>query len=150
MKVEKSAQIGVVASEKGINHQYSFITNKIEVRARPEYIDSQFGALNSLYIWAYHIRIENKSDKVVQLLSRYFKIVDEKGVIQEVIGEGVVGEKPVIAPMAHFEYSSGVHLRYPSGIMSGYYEMKDEHDKKFKVIIPPFSLDVATIKSTVN
>lgn len=150
MTIEKNSQICVVVNENNINHQYSLVTNKIEVKARPEYIDSQFGTLNSLYIWAYHIRIENKSNKVIQLLSRYWRIVDEKGNIQEVVGEGVIGEKPLIAPMSHFEYSSGVHLRYPSGIMSGYYEIKDEDNKKSKVMIPSFSLDIGTIKATLN
>ncbi len=116
MKIEKNISLDVIVSEDNA-HQYILNTNDIEIKVRAEYVDSQYGALNNLYIWAYHVRIENKSDKIIQLISRYWRIIDEKGNIQEVNGEGVAGEKPILAPQANFSYSSGVHLKYPSVIM---------------------------------
>jgi ApaG protein len=149
MKIEKNIQLDVIVNEDNA-HQYVLNTNDIEIKVRSEYVDSQYGVLNNLYIWAYHVRIENKSDKIVQLISRHFRIIDEKGNIQEVNSEGVVGEKPILAPQASFSYSSGVHLKYPSGIVYGHYEVKLKNGEKFNVKIPAFSLDVPAIKGTIN
>lgn len=86
----------------------------------------------------------------MKLINRYWKIIDEKGIIQEVNGEGVVGEKPVILPNNSFQYESGVHLRHPSGIMTGYYQMQKNNGEIFDVKIPTFSLDVPSIKPVIN
>ena len=59
------------------------------------------------------MRIENGSDEAVQLLSRSWTIVDGRGTVHEVIGEGVVGEMPLIAPGASFDYVSGCPLDTP-------------------------------------
>ncbi len=149
MKIEKNIQSDFIVKEDSV-YQYISSTNDIEIKVMSEYVNSQYGALNSLYIWAYHVTIANKSDKIVQLISRYFRIIDEKGNIQEVNGEGVVGEKPILAPQTNFRYSSGVHLKYPSGIMYGHYEMQLENGEKFNVKIPAFSLDVPAIRGTIN
>ncbi len=149
MKIEKDIRLDVIVNENG-HHPYVLNTQNIEIKVRPEYVDSQYSLANNLYIWAYHVRIENKSDKIVQLVSRYWKIIDEKGNIQEVKGEGVIGERPILAPKAIFQYSSGVHLKYPSGIMYGHYEMEIEGGERFNVKIPAFSLDVPTMKGTLN
>ncbi len=126
-------------------------TNGVEVTAWPEFIDNQINGLetDNLFIWAYHIRILNKSNYSVQLLNRYWKIIDEKGIIQEVRGEGVIGEQPKILPNQDFQYSSGVHLRYPSGIMTGHYQMQKEDGELFEIKIPTFSLDVPNIKNFI-
>lgn len=125
-------------------------TNGVEVTVRPEYVDSQTSLLGDIFIWAYHVKIENKSSDTIQLVSRYWKIVDEKGGIQEISGEGAVGEKPILIPNANFQYTSGVHLRYHSGIMSGHYNMKKSSGEFFEVKIPAFSLDVPNLKDTIN
>ncbi|MBM3580239.1 MAG: Co2+/Mg2+ efflux protein ApaG, partial [Alphaproteobacteria bacterium] len=104
-----------------------------------------------LFVWAYHVRIDNRGKDAAQLVNRYWRILDEKGVVQEVNGEGVVGEQPTIAPGGTYQYSSGIHLRYPSGIMSGRYEMRQvDGGAAFNVTIPSFSLDVPSIKHVVN
>ena len=71
------------------------------------------------WFWSYHVRIENGSEIGVQLLSRSWRIVDGRGTVHEVLGEGVVGEMPLIAPGASFDYVSGCPLDTPSGAMSG-------------------------------
>jgi len=132
------------------DNSYTAITDEIEIMVWPEFIDSQIGALGNLFIWAYHVRIENRSALGVKLLNRHWKIIDEQGVLQEVDGPGVLGEQPQIASGSAFQYSSGVHLRYPSGIMSGHYQLQKDNGDLFDAKIPAFSLDVPTIKSVVN
>ncbi|MCE3254973.1 MAG: efflux protein ApaG [Rickettsiaceae bacterium] len=130
--------------------QYISNTNGIEVIVSPEYINSQLGKNGNLFVWAYHVEIENKSNEVVQLVNRYWKIIDEAGGMQEINGLGAVGEQPILAPNENFKYSSGVHLQYPSGIMSGHYGMKRPNGEVINVEIPSFSLDVPGIEVTVN
>jgi ApaG protein len=86
------------------------------------------------------VRIENGSDVAVQLLSRSWSIVDGRGTMHEVVGEGVVGEMPLIAPGASFDYVSGCPLDTPNGAMSGSYRMVDEDGAAFDVDIPRFQL----------
>jgi ApaG protein len=91
----------------------------------------------------------------VKLVNRYWRIIDEKGIVQEVNGEGVIGEQPIIAANGSYQYSSGVHLRYPSGIMTGQYKMQkiglvEPQDQSFDVKIPTFSLDVPGAKTVIN
>ena len=92
------------------------------------------------WFWSYHVRIENGSERAVQLLSRRWTIIDGRGTAHEVVGEGVVGEMPLIAPGASFDYVSGCPLDTPSGVMSGSYRMVDEDGTAFDVEIPRFQL----------
>jgi ApaG protein len=86
------------------------------------------------------VRIENGSERAVQLLSRSWTIVDGRGPVHEVVGEGVVGEMPLIAPGASFDYVSGCPLDTSSGAMSGTYRLVDEEGNAFDVAIPRFQL----------
>ena len=92
-------------------------------------------------MWAYRVRIENHGTEQVQLLNRYWRITDAKGVTQEVEGPGVVGEQPILQPGASFVYTSGCPLTTPSGIMQGRYEMQTDEGERFWINIPAFSLD---------
>ena len=130
--------------------QYKLNTAGVEVLVNPEYVDSQINKDGNFFVWAYHIEIENKSSETLQLINRYWKITDEIGVVQEINGIGAVGEQPILAPNDNFKYSSGVHLRYPSGIMSGHYGMKRPNGEIINVKIPAFSLDVPSIKPVIN
>ena len=130
--------------------EYKSKTSGIEVVVRPEFIDSQMNSSGIFFIWSYHVVIENNSKETLQLVNRYWKIIDENGGVQEISGLGAVGEQPILAPNDNFKYSSGVHLRFPSGIMSGYYGMKKANGEIVNVQIPTFSLDVPSLKPTVN
>ena len=121
---------------------YMADTNGIQVFVHPEYVNSQFDIRDNFYIWIYHIKISNKTKEAVQVMGRYWKIIDERGGVQEVTGDGVVGEQPVLAPDTMFQYSSGVHLRYPSGIMYGHYNIKKANGEIITIQIPAFSLDL--------
>ncbi len=135
---------------KVVDNSYNAITDGIEITVWPEFVDSQVNALGSLFVWTYRVCINNHSDESVKLINRHWRIIDEQGVLQEVDGAGVVGEQPQIAAGSAFQYSSGVHLRYPSGIMSGHYQLQKDNGELFDAKIPAFSLDVPTIKNIVN
>ncbi len=131
-------------------NSYNAITNDIEITVWPEFIDSQISSLGSIFIWSYHVRIDNRGTESVKLLNRHWRIIDEQGTLQKIEGPGVVGEQPQITASESFQYSSGVHLRYPSGIMSGHYQLEKTNGELFDAKIPAFSLDVPTIKGVIN
>jgi ApaG protein len=115
-------------------------TRGITVRVAVSYLAEQSDPTNSRWFWSYHVRIENGSERSVQLLARSWRIVDGRGTVHEVHGEGVVGEMPLIAPKSSFDYVSGCPLDTPSGAMSGSYRMVDEDGTAFDVSIPRFAL----------
>lgn len=120
---------------------YSKTTHNIQVTVEPTYLDDQSAPEDGRYIWSYHVRIENKGGETIQLLSRYWKITDGNGVTQEVEGEGVVGEQPLLYPGDSYEYTSGAPLPTPGGIMVGAYQVESGDGEAFTVDIPAFSLD---------
>jgi ApaG protein len=116
-------------------------TNEITVSVKPTFLEDQSSPTDDHYVWAYHVRIENGGKSTVQLLNRHWRITDARGRMQEVKGRGVVGEQPVLKPGQSFEYTSGVPLSTPSGIMFGTYEMDNGAGATFEVAVPAFSLD---------
>ena len=120
---------------------YSTTTRAITVSVEPIYLDTESAPEKNHYVWAYHVRIENGGPDTVQLKTRYWKITDAFGRVQEVNGPGVVGEQPILKPGDMFEYTSGTPLPTSSGIMSGAYSMEATDGQQFDVTIPAFSLD---------
>lgn len=120
---------------------YNAVTRDILVSVEPIYLEDQSDPEESHYVWAYHIEITNNGGQVVQLQRRYWRITDALGRMQEVRGDGVVGEQPVIRPGETFEYTSGTPLSTSSGVMEGNYEMEVVGGGSFQVAIPAFSLD---------
>jgi ApaG protein len=116
------------------------VTRGIAVRVAVTFLAEQSDPTADRWFWSYHVRIENGSEIAVQLLSRSWRIVDGRGAVHEVTGEGVVGEMPLIAPGASFDYVSGCPLDTPSGAMSGSYRMVDADGSAFEVSIPRFHL----------
>ena len=116
------------------------VTRGIAVRVAVTYLAEQSDPTANRWFWSYHVRIENGSDIAVQPLSRSWRIADGHGIVHEVTGEGVVGEMPLIAPAASFDYVSGCPLETPSGAMSGTYRMVDADGSAFDVVIPRFLL----------
>ena len=119
-------------------------TRGITVRVAVSFLSEQSDPSNNRWFWSYHVRIENGSERSVQLLSRSWRITDGHGIVHEVHGEGVVGEMPLIAPDSSFDYVSGCPLDTPSGSMSGSYRMVDEDGSAFEVEIPHFGLIAPT------
>ncbi len=120
---------------------YAETTQSITVSVEAFYLDEQSDPEDAHFVWAYHVRIENKGQETVQLLTRHWRITDSLGNIREVQGDGVVGEQPVLSPGQSFEYTSGTPLSTPSGIMVGTYQMETGAGNRFDVKIPAFSLD---------
>lgn len=119
---------------------YQAITAGVTVRVAVSYLAEQSDPSAGRWFWSYHIRLENSGAKAVQLLSRHWHIVDGRGLVQQVIGDGVVGEMPLIAPGSSFDYVSGCPLTTPSGWMEGTYQMVDEDGDAFDAAIPRFAL----------
>ena len=115
-------------------------TRGIAVRVQVNYLAEQSEPGRGRWFWAYHIRIENKSDQTVQLLTRHWVITDGRGARHSVEGEGVVGEQPMIAPGASYDYVSGCPLSTPTGSMQGSYHMIGADGEGFDVAIPKFAL----------
>jgi ApaG protein len=119
---------------------YVAVTRDIVVRVAVSFLSEQSDPATGRWFWSYHVRIENGSDRSVQLLSRHWHIMDGRGTIHAVQGEGVVGEMPLIPPGGSFDYVSGCPLDTPSGAMSGSYRMVDEDGSAFDIAIPRFQL----------
>ncbi|MBM3564523.1 MAG: Co2+/Mg2+ efflux protein ApaG [Alphaproteobacteria bacterium] len=120
---------------------YAKTTRAITVSVQPSFLADQSSPEDGRFVWAYHVRIENQSNRTVRLINRYWRITDAQGRTQEVRGAGVVGKQPRLNPGGTFEYTSGTPLATPSGFMSGSYQMKDEDGGLFEIEVPAFSLD---------
>ena len=127
--------------EKPDEANYERVTNGIRVSVSPFYLDEQSDPEEPRYVWAYTVRIDNESKDTIQIRARHWRITDARGFTDEVIGEGVVGEQPVLRPGEGFEYTSGAPLPTPSGLMVGSYRMETPGGDAFDVDIPAFSLD---------
>lgn len=114
-------------------------TRGITVRVAPRYLPEQSDPQAPRFVWSYHVRIENHGEVEVQLLRRHWLITDAYGRSNEVDGDGVVGEQPLIAPGGAFDYISGCPLPTTSGSMRGHYTMRSEGGL-FDVAIPGFML----------
>lgn len=114
--------------------------DQIQVQVSSEYVPDQSSAEAGRYVFAYHVTIENHGTLPAQLLSRHWIITDGNQQVQEVRGEGVIGEQPTIMPGEAYQYSSGTVLQTPVGSMHGSYQMIDATGLKFDATIPVFTL----------
>jgi ApaG protein len=129
---------------------YRAVTRNIAVTVTPRFLSERSSPENGYFFWAYTIGISNLGQETVQLKTRHWRITDATGRLQEVKGPGVVGEQPVLRPGDSFEYTSGVPLPTPSGIMTGTYGMTTEDGEAFEIEIPAFSLDCSYAERTIN
>ena len=120
---------------------YTAVTRGIRVTVTPRFLDEESSPEAGRYFFAYTVEIANMSMERVQLRSRYWRIVDGRGELQEVRGPGVVGEEPVLGPGESFTYTSGCPLTTPDGTMEGCYIMVTATGETFQADIPAFSLD---------
>ena len=122
----------------------------ISISSEINYISEQSLPEEGRYVFAYTITVTNTGQTAATLLRRHWLITDANCKVQEVRGEGVVGEQPILNPGEKFEYTSGTPLSTPSGFMGGHYEMETNEGKIFEAIIPQFSLDSPFIKNNLN
>ena len=114
--------------------------NNIEIFTSPDYLPDRSDPIKSYYFFSYQIKIVNRSVETVQLLSRYWHIVDGQDRAEDIYGPGVVGKTPILKPNDLFEYTSFCPLPTPLGFMEGSYRMLDESGKEFDVPIERFQL----------
>ncbi|MBE8189292.1 MAG: Co2+/Mg2+ efflux protein ApaG [Candidatus Thioglobus sp.] len=114
--------------------------NDIKIEIRVLYLENQSNIAQSQYAFAYTITITNQGEIGAQLLARHWLIMDENGHIEEVLGEGVVGQKPHLLPGESFQYSSGALIKTPTGSMKGTYGMISDEGERFEALIPEFVL----------
>jgi ApaG protein len=118
------------------------IKNKILVEATPFFIAEQSAPEKHRYVFAYTITITNEGTVPAQLLNRHWLITDSNGKIQEVRGDGVIGEQPYLKPGEKFRYTSGAVLETPVGTMQGQYTMHPDEGENFNANIPQFTLSI--------
>lgn len=114
----------------------------IQIGVKTAYLPEQSSPEENRYAFSYTITILNQGEEPAKLLNRHWIITDANGKVQEVRGEGVVGEKPYLRPGEGFEYTSGTLLDTPVGSMEGEYELVADSGGRFMAPIPAFSLSV--------
>ncbi len=129
---------------------YKALTRGISVTVTSRFVPEESSPEDGRYFFAYSVEITNLSLERVQLRSRYWKIIDGHGAVQEVRGEGVVGKQPVLGPGESFSYTSGTPLPTPDGTMQGSYTMVTAKGETFQAAIPAFSLDFPHAKRVVH
>jgi len=116
------------------------VTNNVRGEVESQYAPEHSQPFQNEWFFHYTVRISNEGDETVQLLSRHWIIADASGHTEEVKGNGVVGEQPVLRPGESFQYTSGCPLKTSTGIMRGTYQMVTEDGDHFDAEIAPFAL----------
>jgi ApaG protein len=114
--------------------------HKIRVEVDTSYLEDQSDPKERRYVFSYTITIRNEGSVPARLLTRHWIITDSNGKVQEVRGEGVVGEQPYLKPGQGFRYSSGAVLETPVGAMQGSYQMVSDDGEQFDAPIAAFRL----------
>ena len=114
----------------------------IRIDVQTQYLDDQSHPDDNRYVFAYTITIHNEGREAAKLLNRHWIITDGNGFVQEVRGEGVVGEQPHLAPGEAYRYTSGAILETSVGTMRGSYEMVTDGGAVFEAEIPTFTLSI--------
>ncbi|HUL80077.1 MAG TPA: Co2+/Mg2+ efflux protein ApaG [Vicinamibacteria bacterium] len=117
-------------------------TRGVHVEVQSTYEPDRSSPRDSRYFFSYRIRISNRGEETVQLVSRHWVITDGEGRMEHVRGPGVVGEQPVLEPGESFEYTSFCPLPTPIGSMHGTYQMVTAGGSTFDAEIAPFRLAV--------
>jgi ApaG protein len=123
-----------------MNDKDSTYNTRVEVETN--YLADQSQPEAGRYVFSYTVTIENHGDIPAKLLTRHWYITDADGNVEEVEGEGVVGEQPYLKPGDGFRYTSGTVLETPVGSMYGSYHMLADDGTEFDTQIPAFTLSV--------
>jgi ApaG protein len=120
-------------------------TYRIEVEVETQYIAEQSLPDQDHFVFAYTITIYNSGEVPAQLLRRHWVITDANNKVQEVQGDGVVGEQPYLKPGEQYRYTSGTMLETPVGSMRGSYHMIADDGVEFEAEIPTFTLSMPRV-----
>lgn len=113
---------------------------RIDVKVKTTYVETQSDPGLDRYVFAYTITIHNLGTVPARLLTRHWIITDAYDKVQEVQGDGVVGEQPYLPPGGKFKYTSGTVIQTPVGMMEGSYQMRADDGTEFEAEIPVFTL----------
>ena len=113
---------------------------RIDVRVETAYVDKQSDPGLNRYVFAYTVTIRNAGSVSARLLTRHWIITDADERVQEVQGDGVVGEQPYLSPGGTYQYTSGTVIGTPRGMMGGSYQMRADDGTEFEAEIPAFTL----------
>jgi ApaG protein len=116
------------------------VTRGVRVSVEARYLPQQSAPRNQRFVFAYTVTVSNEGEDAVQLRTRHWVITDGNNQVEEVRGEGVVGEKPILEPNQSFQYTSGCVLKTPWGTMNGTYQMHRRDGSWFDAQIAPFLL----------
>lgn len=119
--------------------------NNIKVNVQTRYIEDQSNPEKNYYVFAYTITIVNEGQQAAQLLTRHWVITDSNHKVQEVRGDGVIGEQPVLKPGEKFVYTSGTMLETSVGTMKGSYQMEADDGFQFDATIEEFVLSTPRV-----
>ena len=114
----------------------------IDIDVDTRFLDDQSSPDDGRFVFAYTINIVNRGSVPARLLGRHWVITDANGKVDEVVGEGVVGEQPLIHPGEIYEYTSGAVLETSLGTMRGSYDMLADDGTRFAAPIPVFTLSI--------
>ncbi|MGY6216207.1 Co2+/Mg2+ efflux protein ApaG [Methylolobus aquaticus] len=117
----------------------------IQIEAVSRYLESQSAPEAGRYVFSYTITIVNNGSVPAKLLSRHWVITDSDGKVQEVRGDGVVGEQPHLVPGQSFRYTSAAMIETPLGTMQGEYQMVSDDGQHFDAEIAPFVLAIPRV-----
>ena len=115
-------------------------TRKIHIVVDTSYLEEQSSPTEQRYVFSYTITIRNEGSVAARVMARHWIITDSNGKVQEVRGEGVVGEQPHLKPGQGFRYSSGAVLETPVGVMQGSYQMVSDDGDQFEAPVAAFRL----------
>jgi len=119
--------------------------NSIDIQTQVNYLPEQSDEAGNRFVFSYTITITNHGNVPAKLVSRHWIITDANHHVQEVRGQGVVGEQPLLKPSQSFEYTSGTVLATQVGTMRGSYQMQSEEGEQFDIEIPQFVLSVPRV-----
>lgn len=114
----------------------------IDVQVETRFVSDQSKPHDDRYVFAYTVTLHNAGDVPARLLTRHWVITDANGKVEEVRGEGVVGDQPWMRPGDRYQYSSGAVLDTAVGTMRGSYQMLADDGTRFEAPIPPFTLSI--------
>lgn len=117
-------------------------SESIQIEVNTRYLDEQSNPDKKRFVFAYSIQITNHGEESVKLLNRHWHITDDNNKVEEVVGEGVIGQQPEIEPGKSFNYTSGAVIETEFGTMHGSYEMQTATGEKFQTPIPAFLLSL--------
>jgi ApaG protein len=120
------------------------VTEGIRIRVAAQLLPERSSPEHGQFFFIYRVRISNEGTEWAKLLSRYWKITDSDGQIEEVEGPGVVGDLPELGPDESYEYTSGCPLTTEWGTMEGHYVFERASGSRFEAAIGRFFLALTT------